>query len=179
MKCLFSSIYWSDESMKAELEKIERKIQEITEEPVLSSGHAFICFDSLKAAYSIITEFKEGSFNQIKFTIKSIFENCKRCFQEENVRKDIFGHKGTSTFQRFNEEYGIDDLEANFDEENNSLLIDKNVDILVDQLDVEKDKIAMESSIIGDLGADSLDVVDLIMTLEEELQLQKKLQVRN
>ena len=134
MKCLFSSIYWSDESMKAELEKIERKIQEITEEPVLSSGHAFICFDSLKAAYSIITEFKEGSFNQIKITLKSIFESCKRCFQEENVRKDIFGHKGTSTFQRFNEEYGIDDLEANFDEENNSLLIDKNVDILVDQM---------------------------------------------
>ena len=50
MRCLFSSIYWSDDSMKAELESIERKIQEITEEPVYSSGHAFICFDSLKAA---------------------------------------------------------------------------------------------------------------------------------
>lgn len=41
-------------------------------------------------------------------------------------------------------------------------------EILVDQLDVEKDKVTMESSIIDDLGADSLDVVDLIMSLEEE-----------
>ncbi len=41
-------------------------------------------------------------------------------------------------------------------------------EILVDQLDVEKDKVTMEASIIDDLGADSLDVVDLIMSLEEE-----------
>ena len=41
-------------------------------------------------------------------------------------------------------------------------------EILVDQLDVEKDKVTMEASIIDDLGADSLDVVDIIMSLEEE-----------
>ncbi len=41
-------------------------------------------------------------------------------------------------------------------------------EILADQLDVEKDKVTMEASIIDDLGADSLDVVDLIMSLEEE-----------
>ena len=52
------------------------------------------------------------------------------------------------------------------------MVFNKVVDILVDQLDVEKDKIAMESSIIGDLGADSLDVVDLIMSLEEEFGIE-------
>ncbi|WRS26889.1 acyl carrier protein [Oscillospiraceae bacterium MB08-C2-2] len=39
---------------------------------------------------------------------------------------------------------------------------------LVDQLDVDEDAVTMESSILDDLGADSLDVVDLIMSLEEE-----------
>ena len=42
MRCLFSSIYWSDSSMQSELERIQEKIDEITEEPVYSSGHAFI-----------------------------------------------------------------------------------------------------------------------------------------
>ena len=45
-------------------------------------------------------------------------------------------------------------------------------EILVDQLDVEKDKVTMEASIIDDLGADSLDVVDLIMSLEEEFGME-------
>jgi len=40
--------------------------------------------------------------------------------------------------------------------------------ILVDQLDVDEDAITMDSSIIDDLGADSLDVVDMVMSLEEE-----------
>lgn len=41
-------------------------------------------------------------------------------------------------------------------------------DILVEQLDVEESIVTMESSITDDLGADSLDIVDLVMTLEDE-----------
>jgi len=44
--------------------------------------------------------------------------------------------------------------------------------ILVDQLDVDEDAITMESSIIEDLGADSLDVVDMVMSLEEEFDVE-------
>lgn len=40
--------------------------------------------------------------------------------------------------------------------------------ILMDQLDLEEDKITMESDIVEDLEADSLDVVDLVMTMEDE-----------
>ncbi len=40
--------------------------------------------------------------------------------------------------------------------------------ILMDQLDLEEDKITMESDIVADLEADSLDVVDLVMTIEDE-----------
>ena len=44
--------------------------------------------------------------------------------------------------------------------------------IIVEQLDVEEDAVAMESSIADDLGADSLDVVDLVMSLEEEFDIE-------
>ena len=40
--------------------------------------------------------------------------------------------------------------------------------ILAEQLDMEEDKITMESDIVEDLEADSLDVVDLVMTMEDE-----------
>ncbi|MEG1447785.1 MAG: acyl carrier protein [Oscillospiraceae bacterium] len=45
---------------------------------------------------------------------------------------------------------------------------DKVKEILVEQLDVEEAKVTMEAEIISDLGADSLDLVDLVMTLEDE-----------
>jgi len=40
--------------------------------------------------------------------------------------------------------------------------------ILADQLEVDEDRITMDTNIMEDLGADSLDVVELIMCLEEE-----------
>jgi acyl carrier protein len=40
--------------------------------------------------------------------------------------------------------------------------------IVVDQLGVEADKVLPEASFVDDLGADSLDLVELIMALEEE-----------
>jgi len=44
--------------------------------------------------------------------------------------------------------------------------------IVAEQLGVEEDEITMESSFIDDLGADSLDIVELIMALEEEFDLE-------
>lgn len=45
-------------------------------------------------------------------------------------------------------------------------------EIVVDRLGVDEDKVTMEASFIDDLGADSLDIVELIMALEEEFDLQ-------
>lgn len=44
--------------------------------------------------------------------------------------------------------------------------------ILAEQLDVAEDEITMESNIGEDLGADSLDVVDLVMTIEDEFEIE-------
>lgn len=52
------------------------------------------------------------------------------------------------------------------------MVFDKIKAILVDQLDVDEDAITMESSIIDDLGADSLDVVDMVMSMEEEFDIE-------
>lgn len=52
------------------------------------------------------------------------------------------------------------------------MVFDKVKDIIVDQLDVDEDKVKMEASISEDLGADSLDIVDLVMSLEEEFDVE-------
>lgn len=43
--------------------------------------------------------------------------------------------------------------------------------IVCDQLAVEKEKVTTAASFIEDLGADSLDIVELVMTMEEEFDL--------
>ena len=48
------------------------------------------------------------------------------------------------------------------------MVFEKVREILVDQLDVEEDAVTIEANISNDLGADSLDIVDLVMSLEEE-----------
>lgn len=48
------------------------------------------------------------------------------------------------------------------------MIFDKVRDILAEQLDIDEDLITLESSIVDDLGADSLDIVDIVMSLEDE-----------
>jgi acyl carrier protein len=44
--------------------------------------------------------------------------------------------------------------------------------IIVDNLDVDEDKVTMEASFKDDLEADSLDVVELVMELEDEFDME-------
>ncbi|HEG5877824.1 TPA: acyl carrier protein [Campylobacter jejuni] len=44
--------------------------------------------------------------------------------------------------------------------------------VVVEQLSIDADPVKMESKIIEDLGADSLDVVELIMALEEKFEVE-------
>ena len=44
---------------------------------------------------------------------------------------------------------------------------EKVIDIIVEQLSVDKDKVVPSASFVDDLGADSLDLVELIMAMEE------------
>ena len=48
----------------------------------------------------------------------------------------------------------------------------KLVSIVSDRLDVEADQVTPEKSFVEDLGADSLDIVELIMGIEEEFDIE-------
>ena len=48
---------------------------------------------------------------------------------------------------------------------------DRVKNIICDQLAVEPEKVTQTASFIDDLGADSLDIVELVMTMEEEFDL--------
>jgi acyl carrier protein len=45
-------------------------------------------------------------------------------------------------------------------------------EIIVEQLGVEEDEVSPEASFIDDLGADSLDTVELVMAFEEEFNIE-------
>jgi acyl carrier protein len=51
-------------------------------------------------------------------------------------------------------------------------MFEKVRDIIAEQLGAEASEITMESSFVEDLGADSLDIVELIMALEEEFNME-------
>lgn len=52
------------------------------------------------------------------------------------------------------------------------MILEKVKEILVDELDLEEGEIKLESNLQDDLGADSLDVVELVMALEEEFDME-------
>jgi acyl carrier protein len=51
-------------------------------------------------------------------------------------------------------------------------IFDRVKDIIVEQLGVEPEDVKPEASFVDDLGADSLDIVELVMALEETFDLQ-------
>jgi acyl carrier protein len=52
------------------------------------------------------------------------------------------------------------------------MIFEKVRNIIAEQLGIDPEEITMESSFIDDLGADSLDIVELIMALEEEFDIE-------
>ena len=48
------------------------------------------------------------------------------------------------------------------------MVIEKVKELLASQLNVSKDKLKNDAKLIEDLGADSLDMVEMLMTMEEE-----------
>ena len=48
------------------------------------------------------------------------------------------------------------------------MVFEKVREILCDQLDIAEEEVTLDSNIVEDFGADSLDIVDFVMSLEEE-----------
>lgn len=54
----------------------------------------------------------------------------------------------------------------------NNMVYEKIKNIIVEQFNIEEDNISMETSFRDDLNADSIDLVELIMSLEDEFDLE-------
>ena len=52
------------------------------------------------------------------------------------------------------------------------MIFDKVKSIIIDQLDVDEEKVTLYANIQDDLGADSLDIVDLVMSFEDEFDIE-------
>lgn len=55
---------------------------------------------------------------------------------------------------------------------NLTTVLERVTKVIVDRLDVEENKVTAEASFREDLGADSLDVVELVMELEDEFEME-------
>ena len=51
------------------------------------------------------------------------------------------------------------------------MIFEKVKDIIIDQLSVDEDEVTMDASFIDTLGADSLDLVELVIAMEEEFEM--------
>lgn len=51
------------------------------------------------------------------------------------------------------------------------MVFEKVKDIIIDQLNVDEDEVTMDASFIDTLGADSLDLVELVIAMEEEFEM--------
>ena len=52
------------------------------------------------------------------------------------------------------------------------MIFEKIRGIICDQLDLEESAVTMESNLMDDLGADSLDLIDLVMSIEDEFDIE-------
>eukprot|EP01008_Symbiontida_sp_HLA12_P002773 NODE_707_length_790_cov_2.730135_g699_i0.p3 GENE.NODE_707_length_790_cov_2.730135_g699_i0~~NODE_707_length_790_cov_2.730135_g699_i0.p3 ORF type:complete len:103 (-),score=29.50 NODE_707_length_790_cov_2.730135_g699_i0:252-560(-) len=66
------------------------------------------------------------------------------------------------------------DVEQDFNREETlrMSIVDKVKKIIAEKLSVELEEVVPEASFINDLGADSLDIVELIMSMEEEFDIE-------
>ncbi len=55
---------------------------------------------------------------------------------------------------------------------NKEEILEKLKNIIVDQLGIDKESVTEESTFVDDLEADSLDIVELIMNIEEEFEIE-------
>lgn len=52
------------------------------------------------------------------------------------------------------------------------MILEKVKKVIVDQLGVEEEEIKIESKLVEDLGVDSLEIFEIVMSLEEEFEIQ-------
>lgn len=148
-RCCFSSTFWSEASMQSELKKVQAKIDEITEEPVFSSGHAFVCFNSLDAADKVMKEFQTSVWKRMKMWLKNLCMDVKKATKKREGEELVSGRKAKSTFLKFNEENEIGNLDDNqivdiLDDSEGSVSVNILADQIIEPIDIIWENIGSE-----------------------------------
>jgi len=117
-KLFLPKIYLSEVEIQNQLELIEHKLQEEIQHPVYSSGHAFVCFDSLLSAYICLNNYefnffysRESTFQKLKLKLQSLGKSIPKIKISSNQ----------STFGKFQDEdegniLDYDQIEILFDQ---------------------------------------------------------------
>lgn len=78
-KCFVAKKYRSQQYYEKEKNAIEDKIEEQILKPVLSSGHAFVCFDTIESANYCLNKFRLNVSDGFKLTMKNLKDSCTSC----------------------------------------------------------------------------------------------------
>lgn len=122
-KLLLPKYYLSNEELDKNINKIENEIDDIILQPVFSSGHAFICFDSLLSAYIINSYFKENSWKKLKLQITNIIDSLRNRNNHGPQLNDV----DNSTFGKFQEE-GLENVLQQFTDKKLNIVVDQQIE---------------------------------------------------
>jgi hypothetical protein len=113
-KCMIGKKYRTKKYYTKQISEIEDKIDNEIYKPVLSSGHAFICFDTIESANHCLHRFQLNVCDSSKLAMKNLKDTCLACIQKDDNRKK-------STFNRFED---IDDrlAEDHYDEDEHYIM---------------------------------------------------------
>jgi hypothetical protein len=105
-RACFPKKYRDQQYFESELEKIDNKIEDVAKRPILSSGHAFICLDSIQTKQRCLKQFRmdaRGTFTVIWDLIK---DKCGSLCSGRMMKRE----RMTSTFGKFNDEEALTKL---------------------------------------------------------------------
>ena len=155
-ECLFNLVYYKKEKIEEELNKVQKEISDKKDDFVLSSGHAFICCNSLKAAYKIMKEFQYGFIVRIKINFFSWLGDVKKFFKKNCCCKKnadsnnelINGQPSTVQFRKLTEDeyFGDTQIISYKDSEGTKKYMNLMVDQIIEPNDIIWANIGIERS---------------------------------
>jgi hypothetical protein len=142
-KLFFPKIYLNEHTMLNQLNILENNIQELLLHPVESSGHAFVCFDSLLSAFKVVSCYKENVWKKLAIKFTFMIESCRKRTRSNDKRSIIMyksshneinnnNNSNKQSFTKFQEEeYTEHDYTSSSSPSSSSSY---KVNILVDQM---------------------------------------------
>ena len=129
-RCFFPKIYHSDEITQKEIDSLSDNIKQMQEQPVFSSGHAFVCLDSLISCYQIINSFKESTWKKVKIKFTAVIDSIRH---GRSIREGVIMNQQVSAkFEQFQDE----EYDNNNEIDNSNSKVNIIVDPLVEPFDI-------------------------------------------